>query len=184
MKEEWKDIEGYEGLYQISNLGRVKSLERIVPLKNGRKRVQYELIRKPKKAYKGYLQVDLWKNHKCSVKRINRLVAIAFIPNPENKPEVNHIDGNKENNRIDNLEWVTGKENMRHAIKTGLWNKEKIKKKSYKKVIQYDDDNNLIKVWNSTLDIINYYDIKYTSHLYDCINGKRQHYMNCKWRYE
>ena len=111
MGEIWKDIEGFEGLYQISNLGRVKSLERIVLQKNGRKRVQHELIRKPRKVYKGYLQIDLWKNHEYSAKRINRLVAQAFIPKPENKPIVHHKDHDKLNNHYSNLEWATPQEN-------------------------------------------------------------------------
>jgi len=186
MGEIWKDIPNYEGLYQISNLGRVKSLERIVLQKNGRKRVQHELIRKPRKVYKGYLQIDLWKNHEYSAKRINRLVAQAFIPNPENKPEVNHIDGNKENNCVDNLEWVTGKENMQHAIRTGLWKASHSPKKNRKskKIIQLDDENNVIKVWDSIRDIMKYYNLKYSSHIYACINGKRNHYKNYKWKYE
>jgi hypothetical protein len=107
--EEWKDIEGYEGLYQVSNHGRVKSF------KYGK-----EKILKGSITTKGYLQVYLHKDNK--IKRFNghRLIAIHFIPNPDNKPQVNHIDGNKLNNNISNLEWNTQSENLNHAFDTGL----------------------------------------------------------------
>lgn len=102
MKEYWKDIKGYEGLYQISNLGRVKSFY------SGK-------ILKGIKATNGYLNVRLYKNGTPHGLSIHRLVAQAFIPNPENKPEVNHIDEDKTNNKISNLEWNTRLENMRHG---------------------------------------------------------------------
>lgn len=123
MKEIWKDIEGYEGLYQISNFGRVKSL----PKKNGNS-YQEERILKPKNN-QGYMQVNLYKNKKCKSIVIHRMVAKAFIKNEYNKREVNHIDGNKANNRVDNLEWCTPSENQKHAYRIGLKGrrKEKIK---------------------------------------------------------
>lgn len=102
VEEIWVDIKGYEGLYQVSNLGRVKSLERIDSLGHKRK----EKIFKPQKN-KGYLRVSLWKDGKGKKYSIHRLVAIAFIPNPDNLPEVNHKDENKFNNNVDNLEWCT-----------------------------------------------------------------------------
>jgi len=107
--EEWRKIEGYEGLYQVSNLGRVKSLmygkEKI--LKGGINPYGYHFVILNKYPIK--------KNMK-----VHRLVAKAFIPNSDNKPEVNHIDGNKLNNNIHNLEWNTRKENNSHALDTGL----------------------------------------------------------------
>lgn len=107
MNEIWKDIEGYEGLYQVSNLGRVKRVKTGRILKGCKDRYGY-----------GYLLVSLYKNGSQSTKRIHRLVAQAFIPNPENKPEVNHIDENKTNNMISNLEWSTSKENINHGTRT------------------------------------------------------------------
>lgn len=106
MQEIWKDISGYEGLYRVSNLGKVESLRNNIILKQS-----------PTKD--GYLAVGLC-NGKTKTCRAHRLVAIAFIPNPDNLPEVNHIDGNKTNNSVDNLEWVTPLENTHHAIRTGL----------------------------------------------------------------
>ena len=117
MEEIWRDIEGYENIYQISNLGRIKSFK------------GHEKILKPRKDGNGYLQVDLCKSGKIKKFLIHRLVAIAFILNPKNKPCVNHIDGNKENNCIDNLEWCTVQENNIHAFKTNL------KKPAYKPLI-------------------------------------------------
>lgn len=101
-EEVWKDIEGYEGRYQVSNLGRVK-------------RVTTGRILKSCKNRGGYLYVNLCKQGVVSNKRIHRLVAQAFIPNPENKSDINHIDEDKTNNTVTNLEWTTRKENLNHG---------------------------------------------------------------------
>ena len=107
MTEVWKDVKNYEGLYQISNLGNVKRIS------SGKRLKPYNR--------KGYIRVALSKDDTTKHIDIHRLVAQAFIPNPENKPEVNHIDGDKSNNEVSNLEWCTRKENMNHAKNTGLW---------------------------------------------------------------
>lgn len=103
MKEVWKDIKGYENLYQVSNYGNVKSLDRYIKNKNGKMQFYNEKILRPNDS-KGYLKVTLSKNNRQRTFRIHVLVAKTFISNPENKPEVNHKDGNKHNNHIDNLE--------------------------------------------------------------------------------
>lgn len=118
--EIWKDIAGYEGLYQVSNFGRVKSLPRTVTYtricNNKEQNVishhSGRIMSLPTNGA-GYIHVPITRGKNMQV---HRLVAEAFIPNPENKPFVNHIDGNKTNNRVDNLEWVTNRENQRHAI--------------------------------------------------------------------
>ena len=116
MEEIWKDIVGYEGLYVVSNLGRVKSIR----YKNSR-------ILKPHLNERGYLVVGLSKNGKAKIYKVHRLVMISFVGYLEGKDQVNHIDGNKTNNRLDNLEWCTQSENLRHAYDNGLAKKEKHK---------------------------------------------------------
>lgn len=114
MEEIWRDIEGYEGLYQVSSFGRVKSFDSIDKLD----RIRKGRVLKGIKDVKGYLLVNLYKNSIVSTKTIHRLVAQVFIPNPENKPQVNHIDENKTNNMVSNLEWSTSKENNNHGTRT------------------------------------------------------------------
>lgn len=124
MEEIWKDISGYEGFYQVSNMYRVKSLERIVNSGNG-KRIEGSKIIKMRLNERGYYRLSLSKNGECKNFTLHRLIAKAFIPNPHNKPEINHINGIKTDNRIDNLEWVTTKENVIHAETIGLRNKNR-----------------------------------------------------------
>lgn len=120
LKKEWKEIKGYEGKYIISNYGEIISLPRY---KKNNSKLQYV---EPKEIYRninkknGYVYVQLWNNAKYKNIRLHRLVAQTFIPNLENKPQINHIDGNKQNNRADNLEWCTQSENSKHAYKIGL----------------------------------------------------------------
>ena len=103
-EEIWKDVVGFEGLYKVSNKGRVLGARKMLSSSsNGT----------------GYQKVALFMGKKCCMRYVHRLVAQAFIPNPENKPEVNHKDRNKSNNCVDNLEWLTEKENFRHALSNG-----------------------------------------------------------------
>lgn len=113
MRELWKPVVGYEGLYEVSNLGRVKSLPR--------KGTKGGLLTPSYSNSKHYAHIPLTKNGELRTTSLHRVVASAFVPNPENKSQVNHINGDKTNNRADNLEWVTNKENVDHAMETGLW---------------------------------------------------------------
>ena len=122
MSEIWKDIEGYEGLYQVSNRGRVKSLERIVMRKNGRPYSVPELIKERQIDHKGYDRIGLNKNGKKKRFFVHRLVLQAFNQSSDETLEVNHIDGNKLNNNVENLEWVTSSENSIHAFENNLHN--------------------------------------------------------------
>lgn len=115
MEEIWKDIDGYEGKYQISNNGAVCSLEY-----HNTKGIKRKGFLKPAKDSKGYLRCALSKENKLRTFKIHRLVAQAFIPNPLNLPQVNHIDGDKTNNCVSNLEWCDNSYNQRHAYSNGL----------------------------------------------------------------
>lgn len=156
MQEEeiWKDIPGYEGYYQVSNLGRVKSLDRIVP------HPRYKCgqfwkgrISTIKIDRYGYPCITLNKKSHIKTITIHRLVAKSFISNPENKPQVNHIDGNKLNNKVNNLEWCTSKQNTIHAWKTGLCKSRLGSNSSLSKVVlQYDLDMNLLNKYNGSCE--------------------------------
>lgn len=115
-KEIWRDVVGYEGLYQVSNLGRVKSLGRFVDNLVRGHYWQEERILKTCKRTNGYIGVGLCKDGKAENFNIHRLVAIAFIPNPEDLPQIDHIDADKTNNNVNNLRWVTAKENINNPL--------------------------------------------------------------------
>ena len=148
MKEIWKDVIGYEEIYKVSNFGRVKVLEKniVSNLKhNTGFYKKYEKILKQQNEKKGYKIVGLTKNMKQKGMLVHRLVAQAFIPNLENKRTVNHIDSNKQNNRVENLEWNTYKENIQHYHNT-----RDITYYNQKKINMYD----LNKVYIKTFDTI------------------------------
>lgn len=134
MKEIWKDIPDYEGLYQVSNLGRIKSLKF--------NHTNYEKILK-NSTNQNYPTIILNHNYKPKTFLIHRLVAETFIPNLKKLPCVNHINGIKTDNRVENLEWCTYSENMKHCVETKLY------KPTNKKVCQYNLNNVLIKTWDS-----------------------------------
>ncbi len=120
--EVWRDIKGYEGLYQVSNLGKIRSLR----CWTGRIYLVRNKILNPSKNQKGYLQVQLCKNGKRKQCLVHRVVAEIFIPHYDEKQDiVNHIDGNKLNNIVENLEWCTQKQNVQHAIKNNLFKPNK-----------------------------------------------------------
>ena len=145
MKEEWKDIKDYEGLYQVSNWGRVKSL---ITDKNRRKR-----ILKQHNRGNGYLFVVLTNNeHQSKNISVHRLVAETFLPNPENLPEVNHIDENKENNRVDNLEWCDHTYNINYGNRTKKASESKLNGKKSKSVLQFSLTGDFIREWTSTME--------------------------------
>lgn len=120
MKEIWKPIPEYEGLYSASNIGRIKSEQTTVRRSNGRLFNKKEKILRLCYTVNGYYSVNLSKEGKRKTRFVHRLVLQAFLPNKENKPHVNHKDGNKINNNVANLEWCTPRENTLHARDYGL----------------------------------------------------------------
>lgn len=115
IEEVWKDVKHYEGLYQVSNFGRVKSLGRWKDNHSKKQWVEEKYLIQRNNG-RGYLAVDLNKNNKTKREYVHRLVALTFIPNPEHKPQVDHIDTDRQNNRVENLRWVTQRENNFNPI--------------------------------------------------------------------
>lgn len=121
MEEIWKDVVGYEGYYKVSSLGRIQTVERIVNAPLGRvSRVVSPIIRKQQLSRGGYRQLTLSDADGQRTETVHRLVAAAFLPTQEGKEQVNHIDGNKDNNAVSNLEWCNAYENTVHAFELGL----------------------------------------------------------------
>ena len=171
--EIWKDILGYEGYYQVSNYGRVKSIKR-----NTKNQFKYfERIKEPYIGNNGYLCVVLYKDNKSKHFSIHRLVANAFVDNPNNLPQVNHIDCNKKNNKVNNLEWVTASDNMKHAIKNNLI------KWIVKSVLQYSKDGEFIREWYSINEASRKLKIQH-SNIISCCKGKRKTAGNYIWKYK
>ena len=137
-KEVWKCVTGYEGIYEVSNLGRVRSLERIVRKWDGVRTSKGKIL-SPATNLHGYLFVQLYKNGRCEMKTIHRIVATAFIPNTDNLPQINHKDENKKNNRASNLEWCTAKYNNNYGCRT-----EMARRKMERGLVAYDLSGNLI----------------------------------------
>lgn len=115
--EEWRDVFAFEGLYEVSNLGRVRSLDRLCT--GTKPRICNGKLLRPRTQKLGYREVSLWKDARPKYINVHRLVAKAFIPNPNSLPMVNHIDGDKGNNVVINLEWVDDRMNKQHAIDIG-----------------------------------------------------------------
>lgn len=137
--EEWKDIVGYEGSYQVSNMGRVRSLDRYVDASYGSKQIRYGKILKTALMPNGYLAIRLCKDAKYKSFYVHRLVASAFIPNPANLPEVNHKDRNTQNAAASNLEWCT------RAYNVSYMDASKIRGQKYaKEVLVFDQNGNLL----------------------------------------
>lgn len=191
--EVWKDIKDHEGLYQINNKGEVKALEKTIW--NGQGYLYFpEKIRKLNPDKDGYLNITLSNKGKVKTFKIHRLVAEAFIPNPNNLPEVNHKDGDKTNNNVDNLEWCTRKENQKHAFRIGLINQNGERNHMYGKLGA--DNPNSIPIYQlnkNTGDIIREYDSLAsagrdlgvnTGKICLVCQGKRNSAYGYKWKYK
>ena len=179
----WKAIQGYEGYYEVNDLGEVRSLDRYVTDSSGAKSGKRRLLKgammkltesKAQYGGTGYLVVNLRKNHTSWVVPVHILVAKAFIPNPDNMPTVNHKDGNKLNNRVSNLEWVSYSDNNVHALKNGL------RKPRGNQIVQYALDGRYIATYKSATEAarLTGFSRNAISH---CLNGRTRQSFGYIW---
>ena len=145
MEEIYKDIKDLEGLYQVSNFGNVMSLNYY---RSGKPK-----LLKPSKTKNGYLLVTLYKNRKRKSYKVHQLVAEHFIPNTDNLPEINHIDEDKTNNRVDNLEWKSHKGNCNYGTRNERISKANTNGKRSKKVLQFSLDGEFVREWKSIIEV-------------------------------
>lgn len=172
MDEIWKDIKGYEGLYQVSNWGRIKSI-----------RFGKERIMKLCPDRYGYLYIVLYKNNIKKAYRVHRLVAEAFIDNTDNLPCVNHKDENKQNNNVENLEWCDAKYNLNYGTRNERISKNRDISKQSKPVLQYTLDGQFVREWLSAkqAEIEGGFN---QGNICMCCRGKRKYHHNFIWRYK
>lgn len=182
--EEWRPVPGYEDSYEVSNTGRVRSLPRASISPRGYVFKIRERILRAAPDGKGYLMVWLYQDGKRRSVKVARLVAEAFIPNPENKSQVDHINAVKHDNRVENLRWVTGKENFHNPIsykrnaesKTGILNHRS------KRVFQYTLHGELVKEWPCVSAVEKELGFSH-SHISQCCCGLREKAYGYLWRY-
>lgn len=177
MVEIWKAVVGHEGLYEVSNLGNVRRLPTEGTVGTGNYARDGRIL-KSRKNNKGYSLVDLWSNGKREQKLVHRLVAEAFIPNPDNLPEVNHKDENPSNCCLNNLEWCTHLYNSRYGIRN-----IKIARANSKVVLQFDLEGRFVKKYPSTMDVQRETGIG-NSRISECCRGKRKKAGGYIWEYE
>ena len=168
MNEIWKTIEDYPN-YMVSNMGRVKSL--------GNDKTRKEKILKSCKCRGGYVMVNLYKDGKKKYLTIHRLVASAFLNNPDNLPQINHIDEDKTNNRVENLEYCTAEYNSNYGT-----HNERIAKSLSIPILQFSFDGEFIKKWDNTMDVQRELGI-YQSNISSCLKGKRKTAGGYIWKY-
>lgn len=172
MEEKWKDIEGYEGIYQISSFGNIRSFYKH-NFRKGDRLLSF--------GNKGYRRVVLFKDGKANKILVHRLVAKAFMPNPYGKLYVNHKDGNRSNNHIENLEWVTSRENTIDGVKRGTIRVEKAIEKRKRPVRQLTIDGRYIRSFKSQTEAKK---ATGATNINSVCNGNRKSSGGYKWEYE
>lgn len=187
MEEVWKSVVGYEGIYEVSSFGNFRKIK-----DDGSKKAL-----KTTKNGCGYYTIGLWKEHKVKQYRISRLIAEAFIPNPKNKPYVDHIDTDKANNRVENLRWVSPSENSnnplsrKHLLQSWESAERKYKQSIIniggnhpraKAVCQLDDNNNVLKTFQTSVEAANFVGCKH-GNITKCCKGERLRAGGYKWKY-
>lgn len=187
----WKPIPDYEGFYEVSNTGLVKSLARISKAGRGGVPIQERIMKTRIDKY-GYCQIKISKDGTHKRTCVHRLVALAFIPNPENKPQVNHINCIKTDNNVKNLEWNTVQENITHAVANNLRGSLLGTKRAYKvqqpkrriAVNQFSLTGEFIKRWDSMIAACEFLNSNAPQHISYCCKGKKQQFMGFKWSFD
>lgn len=193
--EIWRPIKGYEGLYEVSNYGNVRGVDRYARGKLGSLRFVKGVMRKKQETHKGYFKVMLRNGEKYESKQVHRLVAEAFIPNPRNLPQVNHKDTDKKNNKVENLEWITNYGNIQHAILNGCYKPHNEKQKQAvmknlhkgqearkKEVARLNEEGKIMAIYKSITEASRRTRID-TSKISLCCKGKRKHAGGYRWKY-
>ena len=177
--ENWRPVVGYETLYLVSDKGNVKSLSKSITYSDGRVRKYNEKMLKLQISKTGYIIVNLSKDgHQCT-KYVHRLVAEAFLPNPEQLLEINHIDEDKSNNCSDNLEWCSRKYNNHHSRITETLNKNK-----KVPVLQLTLDGTFIKRWEGVREAARGLGMKTHKHIRECCLNQAKSCYGFKWKYD
>lgn len=174
--EIWRDVVGYEDTHQVSNLGRVRVKERVINTSTGKRKYKSKLLN-IQTSVGGYKFVILIVNNNRKTAYIHRLIAEAFIPNPDNLPCVNHKDEDKSNNIVDNLEWCTVAYNNTYGTRL-----EKVSKTSSKAIIQYSLDDKFIRIWDSAHEVARVLGYN-QGNICNCCNNKLKTAHKFKWRY-
>ena len=175
IKEEWWDIPGYEGYYQASTQGRIKSVDRTVRSRYGTQKCKGTMLTPA--VGRNYYRVTLVKEGSKKLFTVHRLVATTFLPNPDNLPQVNHKDENKLNNCVDNLEWCTQQYNLAYGS-----GRERLTDKTRKAVMQINQFGNVIAIYRSTQEAARITGFS-QGHISMCCTGKASHHNGYLWRY-
>lgn len=183
MEEVWKDIEGFEGLYQVSNLGNVRSLDRYVSHLSGGECLKKGRILKPYIDKDGYKKVILCKYGEKRLQVVHRLVAQTFIPNINNLPFINHKDENKTNNRVDNLEWCTQKYNCNFGTRNERIIQNRIGKTARRPIVQLTKQCELVGEYESAMEAYRQTGISQGS-ISNCCRGLQKYTRGFIWKYK
>lgn len=183
IKENWKPVVGYEALYEVSNLGNIRNTAYWTRYHKIFKRKEPREV-KQETTYDGYKRVHLSNKGELKGHAVHRLVAFAFIPNPNNLPQINHIDENPANNNVSNLQWCTGKENCNHGLhRQRIVEFQTNNPKRSVPVLQYDMKGNFIKEFPSTKEVERQLGIR-SEQISRVCKGKNHHAGGFKWKYK